>query len=132
MFPFDKIKIDKSFISGLEDDTSARSIVDAILAMERSLGMDVIAEGIETEQQLTIMRQMRCPAMQGFFLGKPLPGEAIRQYLDDIAARERQRLQSRVSRPVPASRRTQRVKLKSSVAEQPTRAVKAISRFSPT
>jgi EAL domain len=104
MFPFDKIKIDKSFISGLEDDTSARSIVDAILAMERSLGMDVIAEGIETEQQLTIMRQMRCPAMQGFFLGKPLPGEAIRQYLDDIAARERQRLQSRVSRPVPASR----------------------------
>jgi predicted signal transduction protein with EAL and GGDEF domain len=132
MFPFDKIKIDKSFISGLEDDTSARSIVDAILAMERSLSMDVIAEGIETEQQLTIMRQMRCPAMQGFFLGKPLPGEAIRQYLDDIAARERQRLQSRVSRPVPASRRTQRVKLKSSVAEQPTRAVKAISRFSPT
>src|ERR1700691_6681876 len=132
MFPFDKIKIDKSFISGLEDDTSARSIVDAILAMERSLGMDVIAEGIETEQQLTIMRQMRCPAMQGFFLGKRLPGEAIRQYLDDIAASERQRLQSRVSRPVPASRRTQRVKLKSSVAEQPTRAVKAISRFSPT
>jgi EAL domain-containing protein (putative c-di-GMP-specific phosphodiesterase class I) len=78
MFPFDKIKIDKSFISGLEDDTSARSIVDAILAMERSLSMDVIAEGIETEQQLTIMRQMRCLEMQGFLLGKPLPGEAVR------------------------------------------------------
>ncbi len=112
MFPFDKIKIDKSFISGLEDDPSARSIVDAILAMARSLGMDVIAEGIETEQQLTIMRQMRCPGMQGFYLGKPLPGEAVHQYLEDIAEGERQRRQSRASRPVPASRRSQRVKLK--------------------
>ncbi len=110
MFPFDKIKIDKSFISGLEDDLSARSIVDAILAMARSLDMDVIAEGIETEQQLTIMRQMRCPEMQGFLLGKPIPGEAVRQYLNDIAAGERQRQQSSVPKPVPASRRTQRAR----------------------
>jgi EAL domain-containing protein (putative c-di-GMP-specific phosphodiesterase class I) len=102
-----------TFISGLEDDPSARSIVDAILAMAQSLGMDVIAEGIETEQQLTIMRQMRCLEMQGFLLGKPLPGEAVRQYLDDIAAGERQRLQSCVARPVPASRHTQRAGLTS-------------------
>jgi EAL domain-containing protein (putative c-di-GMP-specific phosphodiesterase class I) len=113
MFPFDKIKIDKSFISGLEDDPSARSIVDAILAMARSLGMDVVAEGIETEQQSAIVCQMRCPKMQGFFFCKPLPGEAVHQYLDDIAAGERQRLQGCATRPVPASRRTQRAKLKS-------------------
>jgi EAL domain-containing protein (putative c-di-GMP-specific phosphodiesterase class I) len=102
-----------TFISALEDEPSARSIVDAILAMARTLGMDVIAEGIETERQLTIMRQMRCPEMQGFLLGKPLPGEAVRQYLDDIAAGERQRLQSCVTRPVPASRHTQRARLTS-------------------
>ena len=75
---------------------SARSIVDVILAMARILDMDVIAEGIETEQQLTIMRQMRRPEMQGFLLGRPIPGEAVRQYLNDIAAGERQRQQSSV------------------------------------
>jgi EAL domain-containing protein (putative c-di-GMP-specific phosphodiesterase class I) len=102
-----------TFISALEDEPSARSIVDAILAMARTLGIEVIAEVIETERQLTIMRQMRCPEMQGFLLGKPLPGEAVRQYLDDIAAGERQRLQSCATRPVPASRHTQRARLTS-------------------
>ncbi len=111
MFPFDKIKIDKSFISGLENDPSARSIVDAILAMARSLGMDVIAEGIETEEQMAILRRMRCPEMQGFLLGKPLSGGAVLQYLDDIAASGRQRSQNSVARPMPARRR-QRVKIK--------------------
>jgi diguanylate cyclase len=93
MFPFDKIKIDKSFIRGLENDPGARSIVSAILAMGRSLGMEVIAEGIETEQQLAIMRQLRCGEVQGFLLGKPMPGEAVFQYLEDIAQQKRQQLE---------------------------------------
>jgi diguanylate cyclase (GGDEF)-like protein/PAS domain S-box-containing protein len=75
MFPFDKIKIDKSFIGELDTDPGARSIVGAILAMGRNLDMDVIAEGIETEQQLAIMRRLCCPEIQGFLLGKPMPGE---------------------------------------------------------
>ena len=88
MFPFDKIKIDKSFICGVEDDPSARSIVSAILAMGKSLDMDVIAEGIETEQQLTIMRNLQCPEVQGFLLGKPMPAQTIQAYLDETVSKE--------------------------------------------
>jgi EAL domain-containing protein (putative c-di-GMP-specific phosphodiesterase class I) len=81
MFPFDKIKIDKSFIRELEEDPSARSIVGAILAMGRSLDVDIIAEGIETEEQLTIIRKLHCAEIQGFLSGKPMPGEMVGPYL---------------------------------------------------
>jgi predicted signal transduction protein with EAL and GGDEF domain len=82
LFPFDKIKIDKSFIRGLGEDPCALSIVDAILAMGRSLDMDVIAEGIETEQQLTILRSQQCSEVQGFLLGRPIPSDDVNQYID--------------------------------------------------
>jgi diguanylate cyclase (GGDEF)-like protein len=59
-FPFDKIKIGQSFIRGLGEDPSALSIVDAIVAMGRSLDMKVIAEGVETDQQLQILRRQHC------------------------------------------------------------------------
>jgi diguanylate cyclase (GGDEF)-like protein/PAS domain S-box-containing protein len=81
MFPFDKIKIDKSLIRELEEDPSARSIVGAILAMGRSLDVDIIAEGIETEEQLTIIRKLHCAEIQGFLSGKPMPGEMVGPYL---------------------------------------------------
>jgi diguanylate cyclase (GGDEF)-like protein len=81
-FPFDKIKIDQSFIRGLGEDPSALSIVDAILAMGRSLDMKVIAEGIETDQQLQILRGQHCAEVQGFLLGRPMPSADVAQYLD--------------------------------------------------
>ena len=82
LFPFDKIKIDQSFIRGLGDDPSALSIVDAILAMGRSLDMKVIAEGIETDQQLQILRGQHCAEVQGFLLGRPMPSADVGQYLE--------------------------------------------------
>jgi diguanylate cyclase (GGDEF)-like protein len=85
LFPFDKIKIDKSFIRGLGEDPSAISIVDAILAMGRSLHMDVIAEGIETEQQLAILRGQHCAEVQGFLLGRPIPADAVGRYIEQAA-----------------------------------------------
>jgi diguanylate cyclase (GGDEF)-like protein len=81
-FPFDKIKIDQSFIRGLGEDPSALSIVEAILAMGRSLDMKVIAEGIETDQQLQILRGKRCAEVQGFLLGRPMPSAEVGQYLE--------------------------------------------------
>jgi predicted signal transduction protein with EAL and GGDEF domain len=81
-FPFDKIKIDQTFIRGLGEDPSARSIVDAILAMGRSLDMKVIAEGIETEQQLQILRGQLCAEVQGFLLGRPMPAADVGRYLE--------------------------------------------------
>jgi diguanylate cyclase (GGDEF)-like protein len=86
LFPFDKIKIDQSFIRDLGKDRCALSIVDAILAMGRSLDMDVIAEGIETEQQLAVLRGRHCSEVQGFLLGRPIPSDAVGQYIDEITA----------------------------------------------
>jgi diguanylate cyclase (GGDEF)-like protein len=70
-FPFDKIKIDRSFISDVEDDTEAETIVQAIIAMSRSLRLDVTAEGVETKQQLSMLRALGCNFVQGYLLGKP-------------------------------------------------------------
>jgi EAL domain-containing protein (putative c-di-GMP-specific phosphodiesterase class I) len=83
LFPFDKIKIDKSFIRDLGADRCALSIVDAILSMGRSLDMDVIAEGIETEQQLAVLRGRHCSEVQGFLLGRPMPSDDVGHYIDE-------------------------------------------------
>jgi diguanylate cyclase (GGDEF)-like protein/PAS domain S-box-containing protein len=70
-FPFDKIKIDRSFISDLEDDSEAETIVQAIIAMSRSLRLVVTAEGVETKQQLAMLRALNCNFVQGYLLGRP-------------------------------------------------------------
>jgi diguanylate cyclase (GGDEF)-like protein/PAS domain S-box-containing protein len=70
-FPFDKLKIDRSFISDLEDDTEAETIVQAIIAMSRSLRLDVTAEGVETKRQLSMLRALGCNYVQGYLLGRP-------------------------------------------------------------
>jgi diguanylate cyclase (GGDEF)-like protein len=70
-FPFDKIKIDRSFISDVEDDTEAEPIVQAIIAMSRSLRLDVTAEGVETQQQLEMLCTLGCRYIQGYLTGRP-------------------------------------------------------------
>jgi diguanylate cyclase (GGDEF)-like protein len=81
-FPFNKIKIDQSFVQALGEDPNALSIIHAILAMGRSLGLDVIAEGVETEQQLRILTEHHCPKVQGFLLGRPVPADAVARNLE--------------------------------------------------
>lgn len=70
-FPFDKIKIDRSFVSALEHDGAARSIVRAIVGLGRSLNLPVVAEGVETEAQRQMVFEEGCPQAQGFLFGKP-------------------------------------------------------------
>ena len=83
-FPFDKLKIDKSFVDGIAKTAGSRSIVEAILAMCRSLRLEVIAEGVETPQQLAILQAMSCVNVQGYLLGRPMP---LSQAQDLFAAR---------------------------------------------
>ncbi|MCK8785811.1 EAL domain-containing protein [Roseomonas sp. NAR14] len=80
-FPFDKIKIDKSFVQALEADPGARAIVDAILAMGRSLNLQVTAEGVETEQQFRFLQRLACDEAQGFLLGRPMTAERLQELL---------------------------------------------------
>ena len=72
-FPFDKIKIDQTFISNLDRNAQSAAIVRAVLGLGRSLGLTTVAEGVETQQQLTILRAEGCDEMQGYLIGRPQP-----------------------------------------------------------
>lgn len=72
-FPFDKIKIDRSFLDKLGKHRKAASIIRAVLALGRSLEIPVLAEGIETKAHLDFLRQEGCDEAQGYFLGRPMP-----------------------------------------------------------
>jgi predicted signal transduction protein with EAL and GGDEF domain/FixJ family two-component response regulator len=77
------LKIDKSFISGLPQDSENAAITRAIIAMAHGLKMVVVAEGVETDEQLLLLEQYGCDMAQGYYLGHPLPQEAITQMLDE-------------------------------------------------
>jgi diguanylate cyclase (GGDEF)-like protein len=72
-FPFDKIKLDRSFINEAEDSLQAKSIIRAVLTLGKSLEIPILAEGIETEGQLSLLGEEGCDEAQGFLLGRPIP-----------------------------------------------------------
>ncbi len=72
-FPFDKIKLDRAFVEGIEHDRQSRAIVRAVLALGKCLEIPVLAEGIETEDQMAVLRAEGCDEGQGYLLGRPAP-----------------------------------------------------------
>lgn len=72
-FPLDTVKIDKSFVRDLQTDRNDRALVDAIITMAASLGLHVVAEGIEDAQQLAVLREMGCGFGQGYYFAQPVP-----------------------------------------------------------
>ncbi|MEL7023029.1 MAG: EAL domain-containing protein [Pseudomonadota bacterium] len=74
-FPVDKLKIDRSFVKDLERSDEDRSICAAVIAMAHSLNLEVVAEGVETDEQLRCLVDLHCDQIQGFLLGRPLPAE---------------------------------------------------------
>lgn len=83
-FPISTLKIDKSFISSIDVNESATSIVDAIVAMAKGLKLNLIAEGVETEPQLEYLKQLGCESIQGYLFGKAEGAERTREILDRI------------------------------------------------
>lgn len=81
-FPIDRLKIDRSFVTDITTDTSAAAIVDTILSLARNLDLAVIAEGVETAEQLALLTQRGCDEAQGYLLGYPCPAdEFIQRFL---------------------------------------------------
>ncbi len=76
-FAIDKIKIDQSFVRDLPDDQSSIAIIRAVVSLAESLGLRVNAEGVETTEQMALLRLMGCHEVQGFLHGRPEPGGAI-------------------------------------------------------
>ena len=79
--PLDTIKIDRSFVDGIDADNSNRSIVQAVIALAHGLGIEVVAEGIETEGQLACLRELACDRGQGYYFSRPQPAEALQDLL---------------------------------------------------
>jgi len=73
--PIDVLKIDKSFVDGVLTDRNDAAITRAVIGLGRSLGMSVLAEGVETWEQLDFLRQNGCDGIQGYLLSPPLPPE---------------------------------------------------------
>ena len=76
-FPFDTLKIDRSFVQGIAYDHDSHLIVESILKLARSFGMDVVAEGIEDAEQLEELKTMGCPCGQGYYFARPMDPGAI-------------------------------------------------------
>jgi len=81
MLPIDRLKIDQTFVRDLTSDANDVAIVEAILGMSRTLGLEVIAEGVETDAQLSILQQLGCEAGQGYLFSRPLPPAELEFWL---------------------------------------------------
>jgi diguanylate cyclase (GGDEF)-like protein len=81
-FPINTIKIDRTFIKDSMIDVNAGAIVKAIIAMAHSLNMEVIAEGVETEDQLAFLQSLGCDKIQGYLFSRPVPGEDFTKLLE--------------------------------------------------
>ncbi len=85
-FPLQRIKIDRAFVHGVADNPNDRSLVRTIIAMGRSLGLDMVAEGVESVHQLQVLSDLGCSKAQGFLISHPVPADAMRS---TVAALER-------------------------------------------
>ncbi|MDX1496180.1 MAG: PAS domain S-box protein [Salinisphaeraceae bacterium] len=83
-FPIDKIKIDRSFIRDLHTDVTDAAVVEAIIAMAHSLNIRVVAEGVETAEQLTFLRERDCEEAQGYYFSPAVPMTLVPGVLEDI------------------------------------------------
>jgi diguanylate cyclase (GGDEF)-like protein len=86
-FPFDKIKIDQSFIRGLAEQGDSAAIVHAVISLGQSLGMTVNAEGVETEAQLSALRLQGCGEVQGYLFSPPRPGSEVLAMMQGVDTR---------------------------------------------
>jgi len=87
--PFNTFKIDRSFVSGLGGDHHSRSIVKTILAMARSLGYEVVAEGVETLEQQTFLMENGCSIAQGYLFARPMPADHFDAWARTFSGRPR-------------------------------------------
>ena len=82
-FPFDTLKIDRSFINDIAEVDEAAQLTSAIISMAEVLGLRVVAEGVETQEQLDFLSSLKCELTQGFYLAKPMPADEFERFVMD-------------------------------------------------
>lgn len=85
--PVRALKIDRSFIMAMLNNSDAMTLVSTIISLARSLGLKVVAEGVETEEQAKVLRLLRCDEMQGYLVSQPLPWEELSAFLEQTRQR---------------------------------------------
>ena len=93
--PIDTLKIDKTFVGDLTTDPDDEAIVSTVIMMAHSLGLDVIAEGVETDDQLRYLAEQKCDEVQGNLISSPLDADHILQFLLDRRAEAECRIRAR-------------------------------------
>jgi hypothetical protein len=93
-FPVDIVKIDRSFVHDCPDDRSDARLVEAIISMAHSLDLNVVAEGVETEEQMHFLRDLGCDYLQGFLIGKPMPADQFETLFERVRLLPRQDCES--------------------------------------
>jgi len=83
-FPIDIVKIDQSFVDSLDKDEQSVALVRSIISIAEALGLDTVAEGVETPAQLEILRRLGCQVAQGHHFSRALPLDSLRSYLDPV------------------------------------------------
>ena len=84
-FPLNALKIDRSFVQDITTQLSDRAIASAIVTLGRGLGMKIVAEGVETAEQMQILSELDCDEIQGYWLSPARPGEALGEIYQRIA-----------------------------------------------
>jgi EAL domain-containing protein (putative c-di-GMP-specific phosphodiesterase class I) len=90
-FPLDTLKIDRSFISGSAQGSEGMEIARTIMPMAKNLRLDVVAEGVETLEQVGLLKRLQCKYAQGYYFSKPLAPEEVPSLLSEDATREMQK-----------------------------------------
>jgi EAL domain-containing protein (putative c-di-GMP-specific phosphodiesterase class I)/ActR/RegA family two-component response regulator len=85
--PFSEIKVDKSFVTTATRSTESRAVVESIIGLGHSLGLRMVAEGVEDAETMQYLRDVRCDRAQGYFIARPMPGEAVWEWLEHHARR---------------------------------------------
>ncbi len=83
--PFDLLKIDQSFVRSMTDSSASLAIPKAIIDMGHSMGLEILAEGIETKEQLMLLKSYGCDLGQGYYMSKPIPADALEAFLNERA-----------------------------------------------
>ena len=89
--PADELKVDRSFISNIQNCDRNRNLVATIVSLAHRFGLTVVAEGVESAEELQVLKEMKCDAMQGFHYSEPLPHDELCQWLEQFACTSRQR-----------------------------------------
>lgn len=102
-FPFDLLKVDRSFVRDLGLNTTANALVQSLVSLGDAMSLSVIAEGIENEDQLKLLRLVQCEFVQGFLISRPLPAEELTALLETLGPERRLRIGREPDRRAVAS-----------------------------